>query len=162
MRKITTTLIVLMFGLGLAGCGYFSESNGDVSNLDGKKMTVYYTPSCNCCKDYVEYLKKQGVDVTAKEKSRFGMRTVKSRHGVSKSAASCHTGVIGDYVVEGHVPAETISKLLAERPDGISGVTIPGMPQHAPGMRGPIGRKLSVFSLGQEGQTRDTYDTVRY
>lgn len=162
MRKVATIVLVVPLALALVGCGSLSGEDEDVSNLEGREMTVYYSPSCNCCKDYVEYLEEKGVKVKAEERNRFGMKQVKQRHGVSRSAASCHTGVIGDYVVEGHVPAQTISRLLEEQPGDIQGVTIPGMPQHAPGMGGPIGSDLSVFSLDRRGQATETYDEVRY
>lgn len=78
------------------------------------------------------------------------MDAVKSEHRVPVDGQSCHTTVLGDYVIEGHVPVEAIEKLFAERPD-IDGIAVPGMPTNAPGMGEPNGEPLEVLSL-DDGQ----------
>lgn len=79
---------------------------------------------------------------------------VKARHGVRGELTSCHTALVDGYVVEGHVPAEDVVRMLEERP-GIAGIAVPGMPAGAPGMEVPGGRKESyeVISFDAEGQT---------
>ena len=162
LRKPSFVAFAMGLVLILSACGVAEDSTTRISNLQGKKMTVYHSPTCSCCKEYVQYLEKKGVDVKSIERGRYGMRSIKRRHGLSRDSASCHTGVIGDYVVEGHVPARTISKLLAENPSDLKGITIPGMPRHAPGMGGPIGEDLTIQSFDESGRLTGTFDTVRY
>lgn len=159
---MTFVVAILSVAFLLSGCGWTSEVEEDVSNLEGRKMTVYHSPTCSCCQEYIEYMKQQGVDVKSVERGGYELNQIKKRHGLSRESASCHTGVIGDYVVEGHVPARTVSKLLEENPEDVHGVTIPGMPQHAPGMGDPIGEDLEILAFDESGSVSGTYDTVRY
>ena len=76
---------------------------------------------------------------------------IKQQHGITPQLASCHTGVVNGYVVEGHVPAADVQKMLKEKP-AIRGLTIPGMPQSAPGMDIP-GQPYQVLSISEEGAT---------
>lgn len=75
---------------------------------------------------------------------------VKDRYGVPSSMRACHTGLVGDYVIEGHVPGEVISRLLREKPD-IVGLAVPGMPVGSPGMEGPDPKPYKVYTFDQEG-----------
>lgn len=159
---MTFVVAILSVAFLLVGCGWTSEVEEDVSNLEGRKMTVYHSPTCSCCKEYIEYMKQQGVDVKSVERGGHELNRIKKRHGLSRASASCHTSVIGDYVVEGHVPARTVSKLLEEQPEDVHGVTIPGMPQHAPGMGDPIGGDLEILAFDESGSLSGTYETVRY
>jgi hypothetical protein len=95
------------------------------------KMTVAKDPSCSCCGSWTQYLRANGfsVDVVV----RTDMDRVKVGLGVPQALQSCHTAEIGGYVVEGHVPADAIRRLLAEKPQAI-GLAVAGMPQSAPGM----------------------------
>ena len=76
---------------------------------------------------------------------------LKQRAGLSPELSSCHTAIVGDYVIEGHVPAEDIERLLKERPD-IAGISVPGMPVGAPGMEGPNPQEFAVISFDDDGQ----------
>ena len=98
------------------------------------KMTVAKDPSCSCCGSWTQYLRANGfaVDVVM----RTDMDSVKAGLGVPNALQSCHTAVIGGYVVEGHVPADAIRRLLSEKPQAI-GLAVAGMPQSAPGMDVP-------------------------
>ena len=109
---------------------------------------VYRSPTCGCCKSYEEYLRRHGSRVTSEVTE--DMEAVRSQHRIPVDAQSCHTTVIGDYAIEGHVPVEAIEKLLAERPD-IDGIAVPGMPTNAPGMGEPNGEPIEVLSL-DDGQ----------
>jgi len=97
-------------------------------------MTVYKSPSCGCCKNWVAHVQKAGFTVTIKDVA--DVDPVKRDLGVPAALASCHTAVLGAYVIEGHVPADVIDRLLAEKPAG-RGLAVPGMPQSAPGMDVP-------------------------
>lgn len=114
-------------------------------------IVVYKDPSCGCCHQWVEYLKKQGFSPSVTDTS--GMTGVKSRYHVPDKLASCHTAVVGGYVIEGHVPAPDIRRLLAAKPKNVTGLTIPGMPASAPGMDGTPFQAYTVLSFDAKGAT---------
>jgi hypothetical protein len=95
------------------------------------EITVYHSPSCGCCKSWITYLKSNGFSVKSIEQE--DLSEIKAEMGVTGRLASCHTAMVQGYVVEGHVPAGDIHRLLRERPK-ISGLTAPGMPGASPGM----------------------------
>ena len=94
-------------------------------------ITVYHSPTCGCCKKWVEYLKADGFTVKSIEQA--DLTDIKAELGVGPKVRSCHTAVIAGYVIEGHVPTADIKRLLSEKPK-ITGLAAPGMPQSAPGM----------------------------
>lgn len=98
---------------------------------DPQVMQVYKSPTCGCCQRWVDYLRSRGYTVTVSNVLDLGR--VKRELGVPPSVSSCHTAVVGGYFVEGHVPEEDISRLLAERPN-VAGLALPGMPVGSPGM----------------------------
>jgi hypothetical protein len=95
------------------------------------KMTVYKTPSCGCCKDWIAYMKREGFSASVVDLN--DLSDIKRSSGVPAKLESCHTALIGAYVIEGHVPADLVKKVLAEKTN-ISGLAVPGMPPGAPGM----------------------------
>ncbi|MCK9201778.1 MAG: CopG family transcriptional regulator [Gallionella sp.] len=111
-------------------------------------VTLYKSPTCGCCEKYVDYLRENGFAVTAVNESN--MDAVKKRHGVSH-IASCHTALVGGYVVEGHVPAGAIRKLLKEKP-AITGISAPGMPMNSPGMGEMKKGTLTIYAVSRNGQ----------
>ena len=113
-------------------------------------ITVYKTPNCGCCVKWVEYLQKEGFEVRAV--NRDDLAPIKQRSGVPPAMSSCHTALVDGYVVEGHVPAQAIRKLLQERPD-TRGLSVPGMPANSPGM-GEMDGRLKTFTL--EGKLYST------
>lgn len=118
----------------------------------------YHDPDCGCCAEYVTYLERHGIAVDVEHVSDLG--AAKTNLGVPLEVRSCHTLAFEgtEYLVEGHVPLEAIETLFAERPD-VRGITIPGMPQYAPGM-GPRGDEpLQVYTFDTEG-SREPYTTV--
>lgn len=161
MKKLSLMTISLLVVFFIAGCSETPDAT-DISNVKGKTMTVYYSPSCSCCKSYVDYLESNGVDVNARSVSRSRLNLEKNQHNLPETAWSCHTATIDDYVVEGHVPLEAVDQLLAERPDDVKGITIPGMPQNAPGMGGPIGDYLDVKAISKQGSLDGVYTQVYY
>jgi hypothetical protein len=99
----------------------------------GLNMTVYHSPTCGCCKKWVEYLKADGFTVKSIEQE--DLSDIKAELGVVSKVRSCHTAVIAGYVIEGHVPAADIRRLLSEKPK-VTGLAAPGMPPSSPGMDG--------------------------
>jgi hypothetical protein len=108
-------------------------------------MTVFRDPTCGCCHKWVEHLEADGFAVTVHDAP--SMKAVKARLGVPAELASCHTGEIGGYVIEGHVPAVAIRRLLAEKPEG-RGLAVPGMPIGSPGMEGGEPEDYDVMLFG--------------
>ncbi len=96
------------------------------------------------------HLQSKGFKVEAFGATSSQLNAVKDRYGVPPSVRACHTGLVGDYVIEGHVPSEVISRLLREKP-AVVGLAVAGMPVGAPGMEGPNPQPYTVFSFDQEG-----------
>ena len=119
-------------------------------------MTVYKDPNCGCCADWVALMQEAGFDVTVNMLDPDALQSHKSASGITPELASCHTAHVDGYVIEGHVPAADIRRLLADRPDAI-GLTVPGMPYGAPGM-GPESEReaYSVLVIRRDGKT-DVY-----
>lgn len=115
-------------------------------------MTVYKSPTCGCCKAWVTHVEKAGFKVTVKDMPDANLAALKKDLGMPQALASCHTAVLGAYLIEGHVPADLIDKLLAEKPAG-RGLAIPGMPPSAPGMDIP-GTKYDVLLFTSDGKTK--------
>jgi|LNFM01.1.fsa_nt_gb Cu/Ag efflux protein CusF len=108
-------------------------------------LQVWKDPNCGCCQDWVKYLQADGFQVQVFD---TGNAAVRKRLGLPDQFGSCHTGLIGGYVIEGHVNAREIRRLLTEKPKAI-GLAVPGMPVGSPGMDGPV-----------YGERRDAYDVV--
>jgi hypothetical protein len=118
---------------------------------DEPKVTVYKTPTCGCCKKWVTHLEKSGFEVETIDMRDLGM--IKSMSGVEPKLASCHTAQVGGYVIEGHVPADDIKRLLSERP-AVKGLTAPGMPHGSPGMETGHKAPYQVLTFDAEGKTQ--------
>ncbi|HEY4320554.1 MAG TPA: DUF411 domain-containing protein [Gemmatimonadales bacterium] len=114
-------------------------------------MRVVKSPTCACCAKWVDSMKKAGFAVTVEDKPEF--TALKRANGITPELTSCHTAFVGGYVIEGHVPADLIRKLLAEKPAGIKGLAAPGMPASAPGMDMP-GQKYTVYAFDAQGHSR--------
>ena len=95
-------------------------------------MEVWKDPNCGCCKDWIEIMEKAGFAVTEHD---VGNNAVRAKLGLPTQLGSCHTALVGGYVVEGHVPAADVHKLLKAKPKAL-GITVPGMPIGSPGMDG--------------------------
>ena len=114
------------------------------------EIVVYKSPTCGCCSKWVDYLRKQGFTVVAHDTS--GMTAVKAELGVPDAMASCHTAMVGGYVIEGHVPAADIERLLKEHPK-VVGLAVPGMVTGSPGMEGGAPEHYKVLSFDAKGGT---------
>jgi len=117
---------------------------------DEPSIAVYKSPTCGCCSKWIEHLEANGFDVEPVDVT--DLRLVKSIAGIAPEQASCHTARIGDYVIEGHVPAADIRRLLSEHPEA-RGLTVPGMPQGSPGMESPNPEHYQVLLIGEDGST---------
>lgn len=142
------------FGIGvllaLLGLGAYVQW-GPGASADLPPITVYKSPTCGCCADWVTHLRDNGFTVNVKEE--VNMKPIKRRGKVPKQLAACHTAAIGDYVVEGHVPAEQIKQLLREKPS-LHGISVPGMPVGSPGMeRGDYVEPYAVIGFTASGDT---------
>ena len=114
----------------------------------GTAVTVYKSPTCGCCEQYVAYLRKNGFSVKTVNES--DMDAIKKRHHVPEASASCHTSMINGYVIEGHVPAAAIRKLLKKKP-AIIGISAPGMPENSPGMGEMKKGTLKIYTIPKDG-----------
>ena len=108
--------------------------------------TMYKNPDCTCCEGHAQYLRENGFDVAVE--TIPDLQGFSRANGVPDALHGCHTMLIEGYVVEGHVPAEAIQKLLAERPD-IKGISIPGMPTGVPGMEGPREGPIAIYEIAE-------------
>lgn len=126
---------------------YSSETRKDPGKTE---VAVYKSPACGCCDKWVAHLRENDFKVEVNVVPETN--SVRARVGVPNEMASCHTAVVGDYWVEGHVPADLIHKLLAEQPEGIRGIAAPGMPQGSPGMESPTPSEYKVFSVNDQGE----------
>jgi hypothetical protein len=144
---------IILAALGVGGYLYFGPSAS--ANLP--TVTVYKSPSCQCCSKWVTHMEEQGFPVEVESKLRVG--PVKEQVGLPSSLAACHTAVVGDYVVEGHVPAADVKRLLRERPD-VRGLSVPGMPVGSPGME--RGNRVEPYEVVTFTPTGDTTVFARY
>jgi hypothetical protein len=126
---------------GLAASAFVGSASAETLT----EVAVTKDPSCACCDAWVAHLREAGFPVTV---TMAAVNPLKFRLGIPRDLFSCHTGQVGGYVIEGHVPAAEIKRLLRERPSGI-GLSVPGMPVGSPGME-------------VEGMEPDTYDVLLF
>ena len=113
---------------------------------------VYKSPTCGCCTDWIRHLEENGFEVEVSEVDN--VTPVKIEAGLTPALASCHTAFINDYVIEGHVPADDIKRLLSQAPQA-RGLSVPGMPAGSPGMEmGDRKDPYQVLLFNNNGQTR--------
>lgn len=112
-------------------------------------VTVYKTPTCGCCGDWVDHLVDAGLNVEVINVD--STQTHRAEAGVPNRLGSCHTAVVAGYFVEGHVPADLVQGLIARRPENIRGIAVPGMPLGSPGMEGPNPVEYDVLALDTSG-----------
>lgn len=137
---------ILISGLGVTLVVAFFLFSGFGA---GPTVTVYKSPNCQCCSDWVDHLENN--DFEAEVENMSNTVIIKNKYGIGRDLQSCHTAVVNGYVVEGHVPADLIRKMLKERPE-IKGLAVPGMPQGSPGME-TSGKKepYKVYAFDDEG-----------
>ncbi len=155
MMRALSTLPALLFlvACGTGEAGEIEHPDGDTAftvSADMPAMVVYKTASCGCCNGWVDHLREAGFTVDARDVR--DLMSVKRDAGVPVAMSSCHTAMIDGYVVEGHVPAEHVARLIEERPD-IMGIAVPGMPIGSPGMEGPNPEAYQVLTIGHDGSS---------
>lgn len=131
---------VLLWSLALAAPAAQAAGN--------PRITVHKSPSCGCCGLWVQHIERSGYPVTTVETD--DLTPIKQKAGIPTELAACHTAFVDGYVIEGHVPAEAINRLLAERP-AIKGIAVAGMPANSPGMPAPVAEPFSVMTIPREG-----------
>ena len=146
MTILTAIGIAIVIGVA----AYAVLPSADITSVSGPKVTIYKSPNCGCCVKHSAYLKQNGFDVDIKITD--DMNAIKEKYGIPFDKQSCHTTVMGDYFVEGHVPVEAFNKLLKEKPN-IDGISLPEMPSGSPGMPGPKLEPFEIYQL-KDGQAQ--------
>lgn len=126
-----------------------AADHAEAKNVSAETLVVYKTETCGCCGKWVDHMESAGFEVEVHNVSQEELGQVKKGNGIGPDLASCHTAQIAGYLVEGHVPAEDLKRLLKEKPDGVKGIAVPGMPIGSPGME-------------MEGKPADEYEVVTF
>jgi hypothetical protein len=145
---VAGTAFITAMALGILG------SNANASNLSSiatvPESIVYRSPDCSCCGGWITHLKAYGFKL--KDFTTTDIEAVKQKYNVPDELASCHTAIIAGYIIEGHVPASDIKRLLTEQPD-VVGLSVPQMPVGTPGMElGNHKDPFSVLSFSRNGK----------
>ena len=130
--------------------GFAAFAGLSTKDAGALEVTVYKSPTCGCCNKWIAHLEANGFKVNAHDLA--DLTQVKLEHGVRRGLTSCHTGLVDGYVIEGHVPAEDIRRLLQERPD-VVGLAVPGMVTGSPGMEGATSEPYDVLTFDRNGNT---------
>ena len=141
-RKSIAALILVMISALLAACTQ--------QQADGPTITVYKSPDCGCCAKWATYMRKHNFNVVVRNVSNTSF--IKSKYYIPAELQTCHTAVVGDYLVEGHVPADAITRMLSEKPDA-KGLAVPGMPPNSPGMGSSFFKTFDVLLFDARGHT---------
>jgi hypothetical protein len=137
--------------IGLAALALaIAVTSGGVDAQKPVPIQVFKDATCGCCSIWVEHLRRSGFAATSENVTNI--TALKDKHGVPPQARSCHTALVGGYVVEGHVPAAEIHRLLKEKPR-VAGLAVAGMPIGSPGMEGPNARPYDVLTFDKTGKT---------
>lgn len=146
-KIIGKQLLWVLGGIVLLAGGAFLSQKPAVAT----ELVVYKSPSCGCCTEWVKHMQDNGF--TVKVHDQNDVSPIKKQAGVPRNLQSCHTAKVGDYVIEGHVPASDVKRLLQEKPN-VVGLTAPGMPHGSPGMdMGPRKDPYDVMTFTHSGKT---------
>lgn len=148
-------ILILVGGIVFGLKNYFRTNNQGNEPKSETEATVFYSPTCSCCLEYIPYLKRQGFKV--KTAPTNDMLSIKEKYQIPQEIETCHTTIIGDYFVEGHMPIKAIKKLLEEKPD-ILGIALPGMPEGSPGMGGFKIGEFKIYGILKQGTVSDFMD----
>ena len=119
--------------------------------MEGKTMTVYKSPFCGCCSDWIDIMKTKGFKIDVIETNE--VNNIKQKAGLQAGQTSCHTAFVDGYVIEGHVDYSAVKKMLVEKPN-ILGITVPGMPIGSPGMeQGNTKQAYNILYVNKDGST---------
>jgi len=152
-KRIVAGIAVMAVVLILLGCAPANQSQAaGKSGSSGTPITIFKSSGCGCCGVYSQYMEKQGFDVNVVDVGNLD--DTKRKFNVPSKLQSCHTSEIGGYFVEGHIPTEAITKLLAEKPD-IAGIALAGMPSGSPGMPGRKTGTWIVYAVNHDGSSAE-------
>ncbi len=127
----------------------WNESRADkVTKATGPTVVVYKSPTCGCCGGWADHMRDEGFRVERVDIDNLAK--IKAENGVPRTLQSCHTALVDGYVIEGHVPAQDVRRLLSERPQ-VTGIGVPGMPAGSPGMEGPRSQPYDVLTFDAKG-----------
>ena len=144
--------LLAIFLIVLAFFGYIAQKSYGIDKSEQPYIKVFYNPTWGCCKKWWNHLEKEGFEVENVEIN--DLSAIKKRYGISDVLTSCHTAIINDYVIEGHVPAKDIKRLLKEKSD-IIGLSVPGMPAGSPGMeQGGIEESFNIYAIHKDGSLK--------
>ena len=146
MKKATLVAAVVAAAAAAGATAVVTNSG----RAQGPLMVVYKDPNCRCCSGWITHVKKAGFKVEVHDTA--AVQPVKDRWGVPGDMISCHTVKVDGYVIEGHVPADVIQRLLQERP-AVVGIAAPGMPIGSPGMEGGTPEPYDILTFDKEGRT---------
>ncbi len=145
-RRLVPLLALLL--LVVTGIAWQSQA----AQTKAPALRVVKSPTCGCCQAWIDYMKKAGFTVTVENRPEF--TALKRENGVTRDLESCHTAFVDGYVIEGHVPADLVKKLLKEKPTGVKGIAVPGMPIGSPGMEGGKPQPYTVYTFDEKGRAR--------
>ena len=153
--KLATCLAATVLALGVSGS---AQAQKPAAAKTGQKEApvaakVYLTPTCGCCSKWVDHMKAAGFDLVREMMPQAEYEKVAPRQKVPASLQSCHTAVIGKYVIEGHVPADVVRQLLKEAPATVVGLSAPNMPIGSPGMEGPGAKPYPIIAFKADGSS---------
>ena len=161
MNKKLFALVFAIVALGATGLSYASghwagdwfaqeQRTGASTSVD-----VFKSATCGCCAKWVDHMREAGFTVHVTDLQEPELQKIKDRYGVPATARSCHTARVGNFTVEGHVPASEVKRLLKEKPQ-VVGITVPGMPLGSPGMEvsGVTPQPYQVLSFDKAGKTQ--------
>lgn len=181
MTKISLPLVAVIVTIGVVATTYatvalLSKGNADLSNnpqtvvsnsqlisttsiwdketepyLGNREITVYRSPSCGCCGEWIKHMQKHGFTIKDDIKTD-GMEAIKQKYNLPQDLASCHTAIIDGYVMEGHIPADDIKRFLKQKPK-LAGLSVPGMPLGTPGMEsGNRKQPFAILAFDKKGE----------
>jgi hypothetical protein len=145
------TLATIGFGYVFTSPTHATGHDAGPSSVQSAEVVVYKTASCGCCRDWVSHLERSELRIEVVNVSSTS--PTRDQQGVPHRLGSCHTAVVGDYWVEGHVPADLVRRPMKERPGNIEGIAVPGMPMGSPGMEGPNPVTYDVIAYHSDGST---------
>lgn len=153
--KTQVVALAIAFSSIIAACDKTSAV-GEVTAADSKlTLTVYKSPTCGCCGNWIDYMKAEGFQI--KQEEHVDISPIKKKYNIKPEFQSCHTAVYepGGYFFEGHIPADVIKRFLSEKPEGAAGLFVPGMPVGSPGMEyGDIKVDYDVYVQMDDGNTK--------
>jgi len=157
-NRVVRLLALLVAAIIVAsGCSSAKQGSTGSGQRAGEEsvptVVMYKSPTCGCCTKWADHLSANGFKVEVR--TADNINAVKDRYGVPPRLRSCHTAIVDGYVVEGHVPAREVKRLLEERPD-VAGIAVPGMPIGSPGMEVPGAepQPFNVVAFDKSGNTR--------